>query len=246
MNGFRHVHSLVPIMLLGTILVSARSVAQSTGQVRLLMEPAGTTSYLLDNEHRMVQRELNLLEGPHRFVFWAPERKMLDTTITVVPDRVTEVRIVLRYAEEYISYRDDLRRYERGHGLVRHVPVVVAGAAAIWAGASLIRWGKADRTLSDAEEAYITLADPGDIADLKGKRIPDAKQDFRNARAQFIVASGVFALSAGATWFVRERAKDRQPPTYEDKERIRFEGLTGWNEGPGRAGLLATFSLSIR
>ena len=246
MSSSRRTVRLWVILLLGQVLCGAGLKAQSTGQLRFLMEPAGMTSYLLDGKHRMAQRELSLLEGPHRFVFWAPERRMLDTTINVIPDRVTEVRISLRYAEEYIAYRDELRRYERGHGLVRHLPTVLAGGAAVWAGVSLVRWGKADRRLSDAQQEYITLADPDAIAELKGTRIPDAKEDFRSARTQFFVASGVLALSAGAIWYVRDRIRDRQPPTYEDKERIRFEGLSGWIGAPGRTGWMATCSIPLR
>jgi len=199
--------------------------AQSTGQLRLTMEPAGSTSYVVDGKHRMAQRELELLEGPHRFVFWAPERRMLDTTLIIAPGTTTEVRISLRYSTEFISYRKRADRYEAEQRWGLYAPPIVAAATGTWAVVSYLQYRNAYQELVDLESDYTTSSSPADIADLKQNRIPEAKDAFRDARTRSVVATGLFAVSAGATLYLRHKLKGRTPPVFEDLERTRFEGL---------------------
>jgi hypothetical protein len=222
------------------LLTGTLSMAQSTGRLRLIMEPAGQTDYVLDGQFRMRDREVSLMEGPHRFVFWAPERRMLDTVLTVVAGGTNDVRISLRYSEEYIQWRKQAEQYETQRRWGLYAPPVVAAGAAAWMVVSYMNYSQAHRELDDLEEAYAASTDPGEISSIKSEDIPAAKDDFAKARTQTIVASSLFVVSTGATWYLRRKLSSRTAPVFEDKERTRFEGLVwvpGGTGGTWMAGL---------
>jgi hypothetical protein len=222
------------------LLTGTLSMAQSTGRLRLIMEPAGQTDYVLDGQFRMRDREVSQMEGPHRFVFWAPERRMLDTVLTVVAGGTSDVRISLRYSEEYIQWRKQAEQYETQRRWGLYAPPVIAAGAAAWMVVSYMNYSQAHRELDDLEEAYAASTDPGEISSIKSEDIPAAKDDFAKARTQTIVASSLFVVSTGATWYLRRKLSSRTAPVFEDKERTRFEGLVwvpGGTGGTWMAGL---------
>lgn len=221
-------------------------LAQTTGQLRLLMEPAGSTSYVLDGKHRMSQRDVSLLEGPHRFVFWAPERRMLDTTITVVGGSIRDIRISLRYSEEYIAYLSRLKKYDSMQRWGRVVPPIVAGAAGVWALVSYLDYTAAHQDLVDLEGGYRTSSDPAGITRLKDVEIPAAKDDFQKARTQTYVATGVFVVATGAAYYLRRKTSSAQAPVFEDTEKVRFEGLVWTPDLRGGGFWTAGLTIPIR
>lgn len=226
--------------------MGTRAVAQSTGTLRILCEPAGSCEYLLDGRHRKKDRELSLMEGPHRFVFWAPERRVLDTTLMVMPNALREARIQLRYSEEFIAYNRKLRRFQRDDRWLRYgTPVLAAGAGA-WFGVSLWRTVDAQRAVDDLAEAYRTSASPAGIAELKRTDIPEANRELRQARTMAFVSGGALALSGAALWYVRSVRSKRQPPVFEDKERARFEGLAWMPAHDGHGAWMASLTLPLR
>jgi hypothetical protein len=219
--------------------------AQASGTIRFDLAPAGTARYVVDGRYRMSERQVDLLEGPHRFVFWAPERRMLDTTINVVGGRVIDVPVTLRYSEEYIAWRkrSDRGRVERAWA--RHAPPVLMVGAGAWAIASYVRHGQAFRDLNDLATEYATSVDPGRIADIKAEALPNAKNTLRSTGTGMVVAGGVFALATAATIFLRMRYRDRDVEPFEDRERLRFEGLV-WSPIPGGGLLGASLSIPLQ
>lgn len=199
--------------------------AQSSGQLRFRFEPAQGVSYVLDGKYRMAEVELTLLEGAHRFTFWAPERRMLDTTLTVLPNRLVEVPVTLRYTQAFVDHRRAVERHRRQTLWSRWAPPVVTAGAAAWAAVAWSRFVQADKELDDLGDSYRTLSDPRGIERLKTERIPAAKDDFARARTRAYTATGVFVLSAAATWYLNRTVARRPAPQYIDEERIRFEGL---------------------
>jgi len=227
------------------VLVSGTLHAQSTGQLRFRFEPDRGMQFVLDGKYKLADREITLGEGAHRFTFWAPERLMLDTTLFVEGDKTREVFIRLRYSQDYVDHRRAEERFVKQERWGRYLPPVVTGGAAAWATVSFLNYGKASRELDDLAASYRTSADPGGIQRLKYEEIPAAKSDLRSARTQAYVATGVFAASAAATLIIRKRLAQRKAPVFEDKERIRFEGLA--HHGTGAGGVWsATFSLPLR
>jgi hypothetical protein len=150
---------------------------------------------------------------------------MLDTTFFVIGGRTQEVTVQLRYTPEYAEYRAAVVRHERGQRWGRYLPPVVSAGATAWAVTSYLNYRNKYRDLDGLRDEYSTSADPAGIRTLKEERIPEAKDDFARARTQAIVSGGVMALSLGATAYIRHRISRSTPPTYDDQERIRFEGL---------------------
>lgn len=211
---------------------------QSTGKLRILCEPVASSSYVVDGKHRLSDREITLMEGAHTLVFWAPERRMLDTTVMVVAGATKEVRAQLRYSEEYIAYRAQADRFQRNDRWMKYGTPLVALGAGAWAGVSIVRAMDARTDLDALQDEYTTSADPEGLRDLKATRIPDANDELRKARTMAYVSTGVFALSAGAVWFVQKIRREHTAPVFEDKEKVRFDGLV-WVPGANSAGTWA-------
>lgn len=240
-SGIGYAFVLLTLLLCSILEASA----QTTGQLRFRFEPDRGMQYVLDGKYRMSDHEITLGEGAHRFTFFAPERVMLDTTFFVVGDRLQEVFVRLRYSQDYVEFRKAEERYAQQARWAHYLPPVITGGALAWTAVSYIRYRKAGNNLDDLAEEYSGSADPGRIRTIKELDIPDAKDDLRSARTQTYVAGGITMASAAATVIIRQRMAKRSTPTFEDKQRLRFEGLV---HEPGRTGGIwsATFSLPIR
>jgi hypothetical protein len=232
------------LALLCTVLLAVPGMAQRTGRVLLDLSPAGTTTYILDGKYRMSDRQLDLLEGPHRFVFWAPERRMLDTTIVVVPGAQVEARIELRYSEEYVAWRKREDRARLDRTWARYAPPVLMAGSAAFVVVSYIKHQRSYEDLQALVNEYDSSVDPRRIADIKQEAIPAAKDDLRTTRTAMVLSGGVFAASSAALVYFRHRAKIRSSEPFEDKERIRFEGLV-WNQDPLQPAFGAQFTIPL-
>lgn len=220
-------------------------VSQSTGTVRIFCEPGGS-SYVLDGQHRMADRELTLMEGPHRFVFWAPERRMLDTTLMVLPNTTRELRVQLRYSQEYIAFRHRADNFTRNTRWLRYGPPVLALGSAAWAGVSIKHAIDARKDLDALADAYTDSSYPAGIRDIKQEKLPAANKELRDARTMAYVSSGVFVASAAAVWYTRRVLKHRALPVFEDKEKARFEGLAWVPMGAGEGVWMAGLTIPLR
>src|SRR5689334_1490100 len=95
-------------------LVAVTSLfAQTTGKLRLLIDPGSNYHFVLDHQYRMQQREVELSPGPHHFSFWAPERKVTDTTVTVEAGRSKDFILRLSYSPDYVAYQRELGAYKK-------------------------------------------------------------------------------------------------------------------------------------
>jgi hypothetical protein len=223
-------------LLLGLLILTCAQLvpavlrAQTTGEVRIHTVPEQGVQYVLDGKYRMTERLVTLPEGTHRFVFWAPEHAVLDTSIFVMGNWTTPLKIQLQRPPEYVAYRQELERTEKRHRMGRLLPPLVVGAMAGFTTVSVLRYAKAHNELKDLKLRYTELADPGGIERLKTVEIPEARDRFRSARNQTFISSGLLVASIGATAYIRHRIARAAPPVYEDRERVRFEGLV-WVPG---------------
>ena len=257
MRLFAHEGGLVPIRFLARTLfllmlawahvqMGTCAFAQATGKLRLNVQPIGSTEYVVDGKYRLHDREITLEQGAHRFLFWAPERRMLDTTLTVVPDRTTEVMLELRYSQEFIAHRRAAQRYTLMHRWGRIAPPVIAAGFGTWAVVSFVNYKQASDDLVELNDSYATLTVPNEINVLKDDRIPTAKDEFLKARTQFYVSSGLFVVSLGAAAYLRHVTATKHAPVFEDKEKVRFDGLV-WAPAPNGGGTwAAALTIPIR
>lgn len=204
--------------------------AQRSGTLRLKLDP-GNTTYRLDHKFTMARPEVELMEGPHQFSFWAPQRRMVDTTLTVIPDKTTEFSLRLPYSTEYLVYQRDLDAWTKERRLVRLLPAATTGAALVWTAIAYGGMKKAHDQLDADRNAYEQAGSPHAITVLKDRTMPAHKDDFKRANTQFQVAAGVTLLCAGATAWLYLRSARKPKPVFQDKEKLRFEGLS-WVPGP--------------
>lgn len=215
--------------------VAGSVMAQSSGQLRFTFEPDKGMEYVLDDKFRMSDHTPTLIEGSHRFIFWAPERSMLDTTINVLPDVSTDVFVRLRYTQDFVDHRKAAQRYERNKRWSTYLPPAITAGAAAWATVSIINLDKADSDLNELASSYESSSDPAGIRRLKNEDIPAAKSDLSAARTQAYVATGVFAVTLAGTLWLRHRVANSSAPIFEDKEKVRFDGLVWIPDARGGA-----------
>ncbi|MBP8824667.1 MAG: hypothetical protein KBH07_13580 [Flavobacteriales bacterium] len=213
------------------LLLAPWVMAQSTGTLRMAVDPHVGHAYVLDHEFRMNKPELELTAGPHHFSFWAPQRKLVDTTLIVVAGKVTSFQLRLPYSTEYLVYQRDLKAYQKDMGLMRTLPAMVTGGAMVYAVFSYSAMQKAHAQLEKDRGLYDIGASPQAITVLKDETMATHKEDFRKARSGFIISSGATALLACTTaWLYLHSAKKPQP-VFRDAEKVRFDGLS-WMPGP--------------
>ncbi|MBK8338785.1 MAG: hypothetical protein IPK99_01640 [Flavobacteriales bacterium] len=228
------------------LLACPAARAQTTGKLRLLVDPGHDFAFVLDGKHRMQSRELDLLEGNHQLQIWAPQRIIVDTTIYVRGGSTRELFIRLPYSPEYVAHEQNVRKFRERMWLQKALPTAVTVGAGAWTLAAYLKYAKAGKQLDTDEELYQTSADPSEIAELKYQNIPEHQDDFKKANTMLIISGSVFALAAAGTIWSYLRAGNTPAPTFEDKERVRFDGLV-WVPSPDGSGTwLAGITLPLR
>lgn len=220
-------------MLAFLIGFAGLSMAQSSGKLRLQIDPANTFSYRLDHQFTMQQPELELLEGPHHFSIWAPQRKVVDTTLTIVGNELKTFQLRLPFSTEYLVYQRDMKTYSKEMRMMRLVPAAATGVSLVYTAVKYGQMKKAHDSLDDDRTAYDEANSPHAITVLKNETIPVHQDEFDKARTQFQVAAGITVLFASATAYLYMRSVKRPKPVFNDTEKVRFDGL-GWI--PGKSG----------
>lgn len=227
------------VVLLWTLGLLVRpAIAQSTGQLRLVVDPGHDFQVILDGRHRMQERVLDLSEGNHRLQLWAPTRRIVDTTVYVRAGSSRELVVRLPYSAEYLAHQQEVKRFRERLWLNKALPTVATVGAAAWTTASYLNYRKAGRQLQEDKDLYNTSSNPGAIAELKDDRIPAHQDDFRRSKVMLGVSTGVFAVAAAYTVWSYHRANKTPLPLFDDKEKVRFDGLV-WLPGPDGRGVWA-------
>ena len=220
------------ISILAFMVFAFTAAAQTSGKLRLQIDPASSFSYKLDHKFTLQQTELELLEGAHHFSFWAPQRKVVDTTITITGGEVGTLQLRLPYSTEYLVYQRDLRTYEKQMNVMRLVPAAITGGALIFTGIKYANMKKAhDRLEADGGD-YANATSPHSITVLKEEVIPGHIDEFKKARTAFRISAGVTVLFAGVTTWLYLRSAKVAKPEFHDAEKVSFDGLS-WMPGPG-------------
>jgi hypothetical protein len=236
---------LVVMLAFSHFHLSTLTFGQSTGTLRLLIDPGDSYQFVLDGKYRMQEREVKLMEGPHTFTFWAPTRSMVDTVLRVVPDRTTDVVLRLPYSPEYLAYQQELRQLEKQQWLGRVLPSALTLGTGVWAALSFADYKDAHDRLEADEALYTTSANPRELELLKSSVVPQHQQEFKEARTMFYVSGGVFLASAAFTTWSIIKASRRPAPTFQDKEKVKFDGLV-WVPGARGGSLAMGLSIPVR
>ena len=219
------------ISILAFLVIAFTAAAQTSGKLRLQIDPANGFSYKLDHRFTLQQTELELLEGAHHFSFWAPQRKVVDTTITVTGGATNTFELRLPYSTEYLVYQRNMRAYEGQMHTMRLLPAAITGASLIFTGVKYADMKKAHDRLDADADAYDNATSPHAIITLKENVIPAHSDEFDKARTSFRISAGVTVLFAGVTTWLYLRSAKIAKPEFHDAEKVRFDGLS-WMPGP--------------
>ncbi|MFZ1688747.1 MAG: hypothetical protein WAU70_15060 [Flavobacteriales bacterium] len=204
--------------------------AQTPGTLRLFIDPGNNFSFVLDGKHRMQQREVTLPGGPHRFQFWAPTRRVVDTTLAVFPDRTVDFTMRLPYSEEYKMYQQQMKEFRNNRKLNRLIPMSATGISAIVSTVLFIKYKDAHQQLQEDVTLYNELTSPGAINVLKDQTMVAHQDDFKKAETNFIISASLTGGLALLTGYLYVKSARVKVPMFEDKERIKFDGLA-WVPG---------------
>lgn len=239
-------HAWVLLVFAGSLLHSPSGArAQSTGIVRLFIDPGQDFEFVLDHKYRMQQREVKLAEGPHHFTFWAPKHRMVDTTLTVVPNTVSTFTLRLPLSIEYTLWENDLSHYKQQVVLARGGFMAATVGFGAWTAINFFQYKKAKDQLQDDEALYSLLSSPRAITEMKEVTLPADKDEFRKQRTELYIGGGLTLVAAGMTWWMFEKTRDRSIPQFEDKEKIKFDGLV-WLPSPHGDTWLAGLTIPLR
>ncbi len=209
--------------------------AQTSGKLRLQIDPASGVSYKLDHKYIMQQPELELLEGAHHFSFWAPQRKIVDTTITIMGGAIATLQLRLPYSTEYLVYQRDMKTYLKNLSVMRQVPSAITGCALVFTGIKYVNMKKAHDRLEADATAYDKAPSPYAITVLKEQTIPAHTEEFKKARTAFDISAGATVLFAGITTYLFIHSAKAPKPVFHDAEKVRFDGLTWMPDATGGA-----------
>ena len=226
------------------LLISTSMRAQSPGTLRLFIDPGHDFSFVLDGKHRMQQREVTLPSGAHRFQFWAPTRRIVDTTLAVFPDRTVDFTLRLPYSDEYKVYQQQMTAYRNNRKLNRLLPMVATGASAVVSIALFTTYKKAHDQLAEDVAQYNELTSPGAINVLKDQDMPAHQADFDKAETNFVIAASVTGGLALLTSYLYVKSGRVKVPVFDDKERVKFQGLA-WLPGTNGGTWASGFTINL-
>ncbi|HEY0978980.1 MAG TPA: hypothetical protein VGE21_16030 [Flavobacteriales bacterium] len=236
----RHHHHGPRALLTGALITTAALAASAQeGEVRILVQPWKQTEFVLDGAQRMGATPALLLpEGPHNLVFWAPHCSLWDTTVAVKAGERIELRKVLKRTPEYLAHERDLAKASFKKAALRYIPLTATIAFGAWALAARNKHDQAYDELQQAASAYHTTNSPGIIAYDKAVTLPAAKERLQDTRNTLVLSVGLCGTAALATVYGFLRAAKVRTPEYQDKEKLRFEGLVFVPDA--RGGMLMT------
>ncbi|MBK9174742.1 MAG: hypothetical protein IPM46_00055 [Flavobacteriales bacterium] len=195
-------------------------------EVRLLVNPRAMVRTKVDGE--LVQQGtigIRLDPGPHRLSFWAPGFALLDTMVQVGADTLY-FRRTLREDPEHRAHREAWGRAKSGRTLWRYGTAAAFVGTGVWAALAHKGMRDAHRSLEDAETEYAAALSPDAIVSLKEVEIPERKETFADRRTGFTIAATVAGVCLASTVFGWIRAGQiDDPPPFEDKEKVRFDGI---------------------
>jgi hypothetical protein len=225
--------ALACLLLWGALLMGHSASAQAVGKLRFIVDPGGNYSFILDHQYRMQQREVELSAGPHHFTFWAPERRMVDTTVQVEAGVQRDLILRLPYSQAFMDFRRDMQAYRNSRKVNRLLPMGLTAASAGWTIVNYFKYANARDQLNTDLETYDRLVSPREVTILKDQTIPRHQDEFKSAENRFRLSAGVTILAAGITTVMYMRSAKRSVPIFHDSEKVRFEGLVWLPDAKG-------------
>ncbi len=236
--------------ILGLMVVAGTSMAQSrdSAEVKFWVQPYNLVEYILDGVERLKQVEYpaaRFTEGDHRLLFWAPNCSILDTTIHVVGGTDMALRKVLKQTPEYLANKREHFKVWGQKALWKGLPLLLTVGFGMKAFSDKQAHDQAYDDLHALQDSYATMLSPSSIEQTKANTIPVAQGELDATRRRMTLSLALCGVGAVATVYGFIRAKKLSYPEYQDKEKIRFDGLAWLPTGQGGM-YLAQLSIPLR
>ena len=236
--------------LLVFMVIAGTSMAQSpdSAEVKFWVQPYNQVEYILDGVERLKQVEYpaaRFTEGDHRLIFWAPHCSILDTTLHVVGGVDMALRKVLKQTPEYLAYKREQSHVWLKKAAWRGLPLLFTVGFGIKSFSDKNAHDQAYDDLHALRDSYSTMVLPSAIEMAKTKTIPAAQEELDATRRQLTMSLALCGVGAVATVYGFIRAGKLSYPEYEDKERIRFDGMA-WIPTAQGGMYLAQLSIPLR
>lgn len=235
---------LVFMALAGPSMAQTRDSAE----VRFWVNPYNQVEYILDGVERLKQAEYpaaRFTAGDHRLIFWAPHCSILDTTLHVVGGVDMALRKVLKQTPEYLAYKKVRSGVGTKKALWRAVPVLFTAGFGIKALVDRRAHDQAYDELHALRDSYYKMTSPSAIEVTKRSSIPAAQDKLDATRRQLSISLALCGVGALATVYGFIRAGKLTYPEYEDKEKVRFDGMA-WIPTAQGGMYLAQLSIPLR
>lgn len=183
--------------------------------------------------------------GTHRFRFWAPGFAVWDTILHVAQGQDALLRKVLRHSPDHIAYQEGRQHIARQKAALRGVPLL---ATAITGYLSLKSKKDHDQAYDDLlalQDTYEASNSVSGIGVIKQESLPDARSEVDRTRKALTTNLAICGVAVAATVYGFMRAAKLEYPAYEDRDKVRFEGLSWIPDGKGGT-WLAGLTIPIR
>lgn len=220
--------------------------AQTKGTVRLLVQPWKRVAVRVDEGQPLRHiSEVSLNQGLHRLRFWAEAFTMWDTTLNIEPGKAIELRRILKHDQGHVAFLEQRAAVWRKKMAWIAAPAAVAVGGGVWSLINKKAHDDAYDHLHALADSYHTDNYQGSIATLKEVLIPEAEQELDATRSRLVTSLFVGGLGLAATVYGVLRARRYGYPSYEDKERGRFEGVA-WLPGDRGGMWMAGLTIHLR
>lgn len=215
------------------------------GTVRYLINPADLIQEKLDGKLQVRSGTRALDAGSHRFTFYATGFQLLDTVVMVQPDATLDLRYVLKPDPEHVAFRKAQKKRQNARLLGVYTPGLLTLAGSVWVANAMKKESEAYDALKASEAEYTTLNSPSQVQALKNEVIPSQQEALKDAQRTLLTASIATGFMAGLTVWGIIRSGRNAAPVYEDKQRIRFEGIA-WLPTSSGGTLFTSLTIPIR
>jgi len=195
------------------------------GTVRYFINPADRIEEKLDGklQSRAATRQLD--PGAHRFTFYAKGFQLLDTVVNIDQDAILDLRYVMKVDPDYQRFRDAEKVRQNGRVLWVYTPGALTVGGLAWTLNAMKKESEAYDALKASEASYSTLNSPSQVQTLKDEVIPSQQQALEDAQRTVLTASVFTGTMAAVTIYGLIRSSHRKVPAYEDRQKLRFDGI---------------------
>ena len=211
--------------------------SQSKGQFKIITNP---TKAIIRADTMLLKSNVtySLDTGLVQLRMWYPKRRYYEKNVRIVEDSSIVMYKTLTFEEDYINYRNDLKRYKLKRFALRYIPVPLFAIASI-TGFNNIKSLKEDvdynyQTALKAEKDYYNSYFPDDIQENRNI-FETSKSNYDTSLKKLnrtkLTTYGTVAAGAVISWYLIRVSNRMKEPQYKEKNLLSKIDLGYWKIG---------------